>query len=102
MSVLVNQRIRAIAPELDPLRMGIGWRAEDLEKPGILIESTFGDRHPGSAHLLALVNRAADGVLRQRRARWQPRQSRSKKGVLKLFAEHAVSPMKGGYMEQRI
>lgn len=62
MSELINQRIRAIAPELDPLRMGMGWREEDLEKPSILIESTFGDSHPGSAHLLELVHRAVDGV----------------------------------------
>jgi dihydroxy-acid dehydratase len=34
--------------------MGMGWTVEDLEKPQILIESTFGDSHPGSAHLFAL------------------------------------------------
>ncbi len=62
MSELVNQSIRAIAPELDPLRMGMGWTAEDLDKPSILIESTFGDSHPGSAHLLELVNAAAAGT----------------------------------------
>ena len=62
MSELINQRIRAIAPELDPLRMGMGWTAEDLDKPSILIESTFGDSHPGSAHLLELVNAAAAGT----------------------------------------
>ena len=46
MEKLINQEIRKIAPEMDPLRMGMGWTAEDLEKPSILIESTFGDRHP--------------------------------------------------------
>ena len=59
---MISQEIRKIAPEMDPLRMGMGWKAEDLEKPQILIESTFGDSHPGSAHLLSLANGAAEGV----------------------------------------
>lgn len=48
---LISQKMRKIAPELDPLRIGTGWRPEDLEKPQILIESTYGDSHPGSGHL---------------------------------------------------
>lgn len=59
---MISQEIRKIAPEMDPLRMGMGWKAEDLGKPQILIESTFGDSHPGSAHLLSLANGAAEGV----------------------------------------
>lgn len=59
---MISQEIRKIAPELDPLRMGMGWTAEDLTKPQIMIESTFGDSHPGSAHLFELVNLAAQGV----------------------------------------
>jgi dihydroxy-acid dehydratase len=59
---MVSQEIRAIAPEQDPLRMGMGWSAADLAKPQIMVESTFGDSHPGSAHLLELVNRAVAGV----------------------------------------
>ena len=42
--------------------MGMGWTVEDLSKPQIMIESTFGDSHPGSAGLLELVNQAAEGV----------------------------------------
>lgn len=57
-----NQDVRKLAPEMDPLRMGMGWTEEDLEKPQILVESTFGDSHPGSAHLFELVNLAAQGV----------------------------------------
>ena len=57
-----SQDVRKLAPEMDPLRMGMGWTEEDLEKPQILVESTFGDSHPGSAHLLELVNLAAQGV----------------------------------------
>jgi len=60
--MLPSQKVRSLAPEMDPLRLGMGWTAEDLEKPQIMIESTFGDSHPGSAHLLELVNAAADGV----------------------------------------
>lgn len=61
---MISQEIRKLAPEMDPLRMGMGWTAEDLERPQIMIESTFGDSHPGSAHLLELVDRAAAAVHR--------------------------------------
>ena len=54
--------VRAIAPEMDPLRMGMGWTADDLEKPQIIVESTYGDSHPGSAHLNALVEEAVRGA----------------------------------------
>ena len=43
---LVSQEMRKIAPELDPLRIGTGWKPEDLSKPQVIIESTFGDSHP--------------------------------------------------------
>lgn len=57
-----SQDVRKLAPEMDPLRMGMGWSVEDLEKPQILVESTFGDSHPGSAHLFDFVNLACEGV----------------------------------------
>jgi dihydroxy-acid dehydratase len=38
-------------------------------------------------------------VLEQRKKNWQPKESKYKSGVLKLFSEHAVSPMKGAYMK---
>ena len=59
---MISQAIRKIAPEQDPLRMGMGWSAEDLSKPQIMVESTFGDSHPGSAHLLELAQCAVAGV----------------------------------------
>lgn len=59
---MTSQEIRKLAPEMDPLRMGMGWKAEDLTKPQIMIESTFGDSHPGSAHLLRFVETAAASV----------------------------------------
>lgn len=57
-----SEAVRAQAPEMDPLRLGMGWRLEDLEKPQVLVESTFGDSHPGSAHLLELVELARRGA----------------------------------------
>ena len=60
--MLNSQKIRALAPEMDPLRMGMGWTEDDLEKPQVLVESTFGDSHPGSAHLMELVQEAARGI----------------------------------------
>ncbi|MDR2367181.1 MAG: dihydroxy-acid dehydratase [Deltaproteobacteria bacterium] len=60
--MLKSQQVRAVAPEMDPLRIGMGWKVEDLDKPQVLIESTFGDSHPGSAHLLGLVEEARLGV----------------------------------------
>lgn len=59
---LRSQKIRTIAPELDPLRRGMGWSVEDLAKPQIMVESTFGDSHPGSAHLLEFVGKAVSGI----------------------------------------
>jgi Dihydroxyacid dehydratase/phosphogluconate dehydratase len=37
--------------------------------------------------------------LGRRRKAWQPKKPKYERGVIKLFSEHAVSPMKGGYME---
>ena len=35
--MLPSQEVRALAPEMDPLRLGMGWTEEDLDKPQILI-----------------------------------------------------------------
>ena len=59
---MISQEIRKIAPEMDPLRRGMGWTTEDLAKPQIIVESTFGDSHPGSAHLFKFANKAVEGV----------------------------------------
>ena len=59
---MISQEVRKIAPEMDPLRRGMGWSVDDLSKPQIIIESTFGDSHPGSAHLDKFVNQAMVGV----------------------------------------
>lgn len=60
--MLKSQIVRQLSPEMDPLRMGMGWQVEDLEKPQILLESTFGDSHPGSAHLNRFVEEAVLAV----------------------------------------
>ena len=62
MKELNSQRVRALAPENDPLKIGMGWTVEDLDKPQILVESTFGDSHPGSAHLDQFVEEAMRGI----------------------------------------
>lgn len=59
---LKSQLHREKAPEFDPLRIGTGWRPCDLAKPQIIIESTFGDSHPGSIHLNCLVEAARRGI----------------------------------------
>lgn len=59
---LISQKMRTLAPEMDPLRLGSGWAPEDLAKPQIMVESTFGDSHPGSAHLDKLVAEARRGI----------------------------------------
>lgn len=59
---LISQKMRKLAPELDPLRLGTGWKKEDLSKPQILVESTFGDSHPGSGHLDKLVAQVMRGI----------------------------------------
>ncbi len=51
-----SQELRKKAPELDPLRLGSGWEVEDLSKPQIIVESSYGHSHPGSAHLNRLVH----------------------------------------------
>lgn len=59
---LISQKMRRLAPEMDPLRLGCGWTREDLDKPQIIVESTYGDSHPGSAHLNQLVEAVLKGI----------------------------------------
>jgi dihydroxy-acid dehydratase len=40
-----------------------------------------------------------DAILVARKAKWLPKERRYKSGVLRMFSEHAVSPMKGAYLE---
>ncbi|MBE6044834.1 MAG: dihydroxy-acid dehydratase [Clostridium thermopalmarium] len=60
--MLRSQEIRNKAPEMDSLRLGSGWKVEELSKPQIIVESSYGHSHPGSAHLDILVEEACKGV----------------------------------------
>ena len=40
-----------------------------------------------------------EAILEERRKKWKPYVSKHTQGVLKIFSENAVSPMKGGYMD---
>jgi len=57
-----SQEVRAVAPEMDSLKMGMGWSLNDLDKPQIIVESTYGNSHPGSSHLDILVKEAVRGI----------------------------------------
>ena len=59
---LRSQKLRDLAPEIDPLRLGTGWKLEDLSKPQVIIESSYGDSHPGSGHLIEFVEEARKGI----------------------------------------
>ena len=54
--MLRSQKMRSVASEADSLRMGAGWTEDELALPQIMIESTMGESHPGSAHLYKLVD----------------------------------------------
>lgn len=59
---MISQELRKVAPELDSLRLGSGWSIDDLNKPQIIVESSYGHSHPGSAHLNKLVEEADRGI----------------------------------------
>ena len=60
--MLRSEEARKLAPEMDPLRMGMGWKVKDLSKPQIIVEISFGDSHPGSAHLNIFVDEAVKAI----------------------------------------
>ncbi len=53
--MLNSQKMRKLAVEMDALKIGMGWTINDLDKPQIFLQSTWGDSHPGSAHLNKFV-----------------------------------------------
>ncbi|MDF9831214.1 dihydroxy-acid dehydratase [Parabacteroides sp. PF5-6] len=57
-----SQELRRIAPELDSLRLGSGWSVEELNKAQVIVESSYGHSHPGSAHLDRLVEQVDRGI----------------------------------------
>ena len=59
------QKVREVAYEMDSLRMGMGWKKEDLEKKQIIIESSYGKSHPGSAHLNRVSRLCSEVILNE-------------------------------------
>ncbi len=59
---LVSQKMRKLAPEIALLRIGTGLKKEDLGKVQVMVESTYGDSHPGSGHLNILVEEVRKGI----------------------------------------
>ncbi len=59
---MISKEMNAAAPEIEALRMGMDWAEEDLGRVHILIESAYGDSHPGSSGLDKLVEAAALGA----------------------------------------
>ena len=57
-----SQDMRRVNTQGDALRMGTGWTPNDLSKPQVLVDSVFGDSHPGSYHLDKLSNFASRGL----------------------------------------
>ncbi|MFZ5688604.1 MAG: dihydroxy-acid dehydratase [Bacillota bacterium] len=60
--MLRSQKLREINAQGDSLRLGTGWNLQDLAKPQVLVESVFGESHPGSYHLDRLAEAAKIGV----------------------------------------
>ncbi len=54
--------LKQAAPEMDALRLGMDWDQQELSMPQILVESTYGQSHPGSVHLDRLSDGVCDGL----------------------------------------
>lgn len=59
---LHSQRMRRRAPEIDALKLGADWDVEDLAKPWILVESSYGKAMPCTMHLDRLREKVEEGV----------------------------------------
>lgn len=57
-----SQKVRKLSPEIDPLKIGMGWTVEDLDKIHVFIQTTYGHSHPGSAHLLPIAQEAYNEI----------------------------------------
>lgn len=53
---------RELWAQFDALQLGSGWDEEDIRKPQILLEDAYGDSHPGSVHLLGIMEQVKYGV----------------------------------------
>jgi dihydroxy-acid dehydratase len=61
-SLLRSQRLRLINHQGDALRLGMNWTEEDLGKPQVLVDSAYGQGHPGTFHFRELIEEVSNGV----------------------------------------
>jgi Dihydroxyacid dehydratase/phosphogluconate dehydratase len=54
--------MRSTAAEMDSLKVGSGWTIEDLDRPQIMVNSSWGDSHPGSVHLDGIVEEVRSSI----------------------------------------
>ena len=56
---------RLLWAQFDALEMGTGWDDQDITRPQIMIESVYGDSHPGSYHLNQLTERRSTACMKR-------------------------------------
>jgi dihydroxy-acid dehydratase len=59
---LRSQRLRLINHQGDALRLGMNWTEEDLGKPQVLVDSAYGQGHPGTFHFRGLIEEVSNGI----------------------------------------
>lgn len=57
-----SQAMRRLGPEIDALKLGADWDLEDLSKPWILVEASYGKSMPCTMHLDRLREKVEEGV----------------------------------------
>ena len=60
--MLKSQKARLDAPEMDSLRLGSGWKTEELGLPQIFVAGTYGEGSPGSVHLEMVTDYACKAI----------------------------------------
>ena len=60
--MLKSQQARLDAPEMDSLRLGTGWKVEELGLPQIYVAGTYGEGSPGSVHLEMVADFACKAI----------------------------------------
>ena len=107
-ALAIIQRLKEVYPlaecTLDYTRawqllVGVRLAAQCTDaRVNVVTEELFA-KYPSVAALAAATPEEIEAILKERKAAWKAPKGRYSEGVLKLFSEHAVSPMKGGYME---
>jgi hypothetical protein len=74
-SPLRSQRLRLVNHQGDALRLGMNWTEEDLAKPQVLVDSSYGQGHSGTFHYRELIEEVSNGVIEEEPAKvrdWTP------------------------------